>query len=479
MVASLAAAGTPCHRAAGLLQWGSMKRWQVEFDGASAGHVYADTLDAARRAAQAAYTRVHADRESPRGLVRIVGDPTEVESEVVEAGRVVSEVYEGLRLLPGMEMPAEKLRNVVLLLETAAARAGARAQVAAKKGAGGDTELREALAAVLEARTLPTELKAALEGQVEWVGLNTGEAQRHEVELKLFQTLWEAGLIDPRFVTPAPCALYRASAYLARRLTAARVLRLERFDGARNVDDLRAALKSLGLGKEAVVMTWAFVPPTSGPDPIEVLRPLTFVGDTTLQPALVMRGVPCPDADVVALDRTLFDVFTRLRAWTEGPGRLAEPHLKDVQQQLLPRTDKRVSEVRQQMVKATQEKTVVLPPDTARRDLVKFVIDQVYRIEDALAFLPDRGLRDAFAELVFKDVVFRGAGAYLSKHFGINIDTDIVEGADTQELAGRYKAEPGGPKPRAKTTRIHSVVVPCYTQDGAAIRPASVRAGDF
>lgn len=457
-----------------------MKRWQVEFDGASAGHVYADTLEAARRAAQAAYARVHADRDAPRGLVRVVGEPAEVESEVVEAGRVVSEVYEGLRLLPGMEMPAEKLRNAVLLLETAAARAGARTQVgAAKKGAGGDTELREALAAVLDARALPTDLKAALEGQLEWVGVNTGEAQRLDIELKLFQALREAGLIDLRFQSPAPCALYRASAYLARRLTAGGALRLERFEGARHVDDLRAALKSLGLGKDAVVLTWAFVPPVSGPDPVEVLRPLALSGDQVLQPALVMRGVPCADEEVVALDRTLFDVFTRLRAWSEGPGRLAEPHLKDVQQQLLPRTDKRVSEARQQMVKATQEKGVVLPPDTARRDLVKFVIDQVYRIEDALAFLPDRSLRDAFSELVFKDVVFRGAGAYLSKHFGINIDTDIVEGADTQELAGRYKAEPGGPKPRAKTTRIHSVVVPCYTQDGTAIRPASVRAGDY
>jgi hypothetical protein len=75
--------------------------------------------------------------------------------------------------------------------------------------------------------------------------------------------------------------------------------------------------------------------------------------------------------------------------------------------------------------------------------------------------------------------VFRGVGAYLSKHHGIAIDTDVVEGADTQELAGRYKTESGGPKPRAKTTRIHSVVLPCYTQGGAAIRPAAVRTGDY
>ena len=47
-----------------------------------------------------------------------------------------------------------------------------------------------------------------------------------------------------------------------------------------------------------------------------------------------------------------------------------------------------------------------------------------------LADLPDRSLRDAFGEIVFKDVVFRGAGSYLSMRFGIHIDTAVVEGAD-------------------------------------------------
>ncbi len=452
-----------------------MKRWRVEFDGASGGAVYADTLEAARRAAQAAYARVYPDRDASRGLARVVGEGVELESEVVEAKQVVGEVYEGLRLLPGMEMPAEKLRSVVLLLELAAARAGARVQ--APRTSEGDTELRGALAPVLEARTVPSALQAQLQGLLEWIGVNTAEDDRRKVELQLFRALWEAGLVDARFADPAPCKLYRASAFLARRLERAGALRVERLGGTTDKGALRAALQPHG--KEAVVTTWGFVPEREGPDRVEVLWPLALLGDRVLQPALVMRGVPCADEEVVALDRALFDAWLRLRAWTEGPGRLAEPHLKDVQQQLLARTDKRLSEARQQMAKAAQDGGAVLPTDTARRDLIKFLVDQVHRIEDALAFLPDRSLRDAFSDLVFKDIVFRGAGAYLSKSFGIHIDTDVVEGADTGALAGRFKAEPGGPKPRSRTTRIHTVVVPCYTQDGVAIRPASVRAGEY
>ncbi len=452
-----------------------MKRWQVEFDGASAGFVYADTVEAARRAAQAAYARVHADREGSRGLARVVGEGVDLESEVLEARQVVSEVYEGLRLLPGMEMPAEKLRSAVLLLEMAAARAGARVQ--GPRTSEGDTELREALGPVLEARTVPSQVQAQLQGLLEWIGVNTSDADRRKVELQLFRALWEAGLVDARFADPPACKLHRASAFLARRLGRGGGLRVESFEDVRDLEALRAAVQPYG--KEAVAKTWAFVPEAEGAERVEVLRPLVLLGDRVLQPALVMRGVPSADEDVVALDRALFDAWLRLRAWTEGLGRLAEPHLKDVQQQLLSRTDKRLSETRQQMGKAAQEGGSVLPTDTARRDLIKFLVDQVHRIEDALAFLPDRGLRDAFSELVFKDVVFRGAGAYLSKAFGIHIDTDVVEGADTSALAGRFKAEPGGPKPRSRTTRIHTVVVPCYTQEGVAIRPASVRAGDY
>ena len=59
------------------------------------------------------------------------------------------------------------------------------------------------------------------------------------------------------------------------------------------------------------------------------------------------------------------------------------------------------------------------------------------------------------------------------------IDTAVVEGADTEGLVGRFKKEPGKPRPKQETNRIHSVVVPCYTQDGVAIRPAQVRVGVY
>ncbi len=455
-----------------------MRRWQIKFDGASAGHVYADTLEAARRAAAAAYARVHAEREDAPGRVNVDPDGVWVESEIGEAKQLVSEVYEGLRLLPGMEMPAEKLRSAVLLLETAALRPGSGADVsaAAATGGGGDTELREALEPLLASRAISTPVKARLRGLVEWVGLNTPEAERRKVELQLFGALWEGGLIDPRFAEPPGCELHRASAFLTRRLTAAGALRVERFAEVTDPERLRAALAPFG--KDAVSTQWAFAP-QGEPAPLEPLRPLVLLGERVLQPALFRRAVPTPDDEVVAFDRTLFDLLARLQHWTDGLGRQAEPHLKEKQLQLLARTEKRARDVRQQMAKAAKEGGEVLPPETARRDLIKFLIDQMHRIADALVFLPDRSLRDAFGELVFKDVVYRGAGAYLSKRFGIDLDTEVVEGAESQPLTGRYKNETDGPRPKRPTTRIHSVVVPCYTRDGAAIRPASVRVGDY
>jgi hypothetical protein len=61
----------------------------------------------------------------------------------------------------------------------------------------------------------------------------------------------------------------------------------------------------------------------------------------------------------------------------------------------------------------------------------------------------------------------------------ISIDTEVVPGADSVGLGGRIKLEAGGARPRARSNRIHSVVLPCYTQDGAVIRPAAVRVGEF
>lgn len=454
-----------------------MKRWAIEFDGSPAGHIYAETLEAARRAAQAAYRRVHPERDG--GIVR-VGEGSEVESPVAEARALVGQVYEGLRLLPGMEMPAEKIRSALLLLEAVAARHGLRPQAAAtsdvQSGGGSDTELGEAMAPLLASRSLPDVVRERLRGLVEWVGVNTPEPELRKVELEGFRALWEAGLLDPRLGEAPLTRLHRASAHLVGRLTEAGALRLERFQEARSVEQFRAALRACP--KDGFTMLWAFVPPSEA-DEVTVLRPLAFVHDRMLQPALLVRGVGCAEEEAVAFDRALFDALVRLRAWADGLGRVADALLEEKERQLLVRGEKRIEDVRQRMAQAAKEDQPVLPTEATRRDTVKFVIDQVHRIADALAFLPDRGLWEAFGELVFKDVVFRGAGAYLSKHHAIDIDTELVEGADSQGLAGRFKTETAGPRPKGRSTRIHSVVLPCYTQDGAVIRPATVRVGEY
>lgn len=456
-----------------------MKRWPVKFDGSEAGFVYAETRDAARRAARAGYKRIHPDRD-PTGRVRVGAEGEDVASEAGEARKLVSEVYEGLRLLPGMEAPAEKLRNAVVLLETAVARDGVDAIVGPRTGrggGGGDTELGEALEPVVAAEVVPGPVKAQLRGLLEWVGVNTADSERRKVEGRLFQTLWEARLVDPAFAEEPACPLYAASAFLVRRLRRAGAIAVERFEGARDVDRFRTALQPYGT--DAAELAWAFVPAADGPEPVELRRPLVQVGGRLLQRARLVRGVGHDDEQVVALDGALFDALDRLRSWSAGLGVLADPLLSEKQRQLLERTEARIEKTRRRMAEAAREGADPLPPETARRDLVKFLVDQVHRIEDALAMLPDRSLRDAFGELVFKDVVFRGAGAYLSQRFGIHVDTEVVEGADTQALVGRFRKEPGGPRPKEKSTRIHSVVVPCYTQDGVAVRPAAVRIGIY
>ena len=101
------------------------------------------------------------------------------------------------------------------------------------------------------------------------------------------------------------------------------------------------------------------------------------------------------------------------------------------------------------------------------------------RAEDALAIIEDQSYRGAFGELVFKDVIFRTQGPYLSKHYRTSIDTAVVAGADTQALVGKFKKESTGPKPMRESKKIWSVVIPCYTQDGVTIRPATVRVGAY
>lgn len=453
-----------------------MQRWPVTWEGSPAGNVYADSADEARRAARAAFKRVRPDQD-PRGVVR-VGKPSPVDSEPSEARQLVSEVYEGLRLLPGMEVPAEKLRSALVLLETAVARdpATARLSGVARVG-GGDTELAEALQPIFDAQVVAPPVQARLQGLLEWVGLNTSAADRHKIDLQVFQTLWEAGLVDLHQHDPPTCALHKASAYLVARLRKAEILKIERFKGLTTLEEFRPALKEFG-GSQAGQALWAFVPARAA-DRVEVRRPLVTFNGQVLQPALLMRGVGVEEEEVAAFDAVLFETLELLRTWSEGLGRVADPHFEEKQRQLEARTKARIEGMREQMATAKKEGRPVDPANTARRDLIKFLIDQVHRLRDALALLPDSSLSHAFDELVFKDVVFRSAGPYLSRHYGINIDTEVVAGADSQELVGRFKKEPGGKKPRAKTTRIFSVVVPCYTQEGVAVRPASVRLGTY
>ena len=399
--------------------------------------------------------------------------PTGIDSEPGEARQIVSEVYEGLRLLPGMEVPAEKLRSALVLLETAVARDPATARLGgvARVG-GGDTELAEALQPIFDAKVVAPPVQARLQGLLEWVGLNTSAADRHKIDVQVFQTLWEAGLVDLHQHDPPACALHKASAYLVTRLRKAQLLKIERFDGLKTLKEFRAALSEFG-GSKAGQALWAFAPARAA-DRVEVRRPLVTFKGQVLQPALLMRGVAIEEEEVAAFDAVLFETVELLRTWSEGLGRVADPHFEEKQRQ---RTKARIEGMREQRATAKKEGRPVDPAPTARRDLIKFLIDQIHRLRDALALLPDSSLSQAFEELVFKDVVFRSAGPYLSRHYGINIE--VVAGADSQELVGRFKKEPGGKKPRAKTTRIFSVVVPCYMQEGVAVRPASVRLGTY
>ncbi|RMG18860.1 MAG: hypothetical protein D6731_00995, partial [Planctomycetota bacterium] len=155
------------------------------------------------------------------------------------------------------------------------------------------------------------------------------------------------------------------------------------------------------------------------------------------------------------------------------------PLLGKTEKTIIPRTIKRITDVRQKMFRAQKKDQKILPPDTQRRDLIRFIIDQVHRAEDSLALIEDQTYRGAFGELVFKDVVFRSNGPYLSKHYRIAIDTDVVAGADTQALVGRFKKETSGIKPKRVNKKVWSVVIPCYSQDGVTIRPATVRVGDY
>jgi hypothetical protein len=198
-----------------------------------------------------------------------------------------------------------------------------------------------------------------------------------------------------------------------------------------------------------------------------------------LQKAFLLKGVATSDNDVLELDQVLTDTLDRLRGWEEGLGAVVVAQLDEPRRAIIPRTIQRIDDVRKKMFDANEKGGQVLPVDTALRDLLKFILDQVHRAEDMLAVLEDRSYRGAFGDLVFKDVVFRSAGPYLSKKYNIAIDTNVVAGADTQALVGKFKKDQAGPKPVRETNKVFSVVVPCFLQDGVTIRPATVRVGEY
>ncbi|HZV01503.1 MAG TPA: hypothetical protein VFF73_32625, partial [Planctomycetota bacterium] len=291
------------------------------------------------------------------------------------------------------------------------------------------------------------------------------------VEVDAFKTLHGAHLIDPQYATDTSSDVQKTGAYLVGVLVKAGVLKVERFDGVRQVKDLQAPEGGLVIKEELC---------TPGmPEVLAVERPLVALQGKMLQPALVRKGLASSEEDAVQLDRVLNEAAMKLASYAEGPGAIVDASLDDKGQSLMPRTIKRIDEVRQKMIDMTKGGKKAMPTKTSLRDLLMFIIDQVHRYDDALSQIADRTYRGAFADRVFRDVVFRSAGPYLSQSQGISIDTAVVAGADISVLTGRFKKETGGPKPKRVNNIIFSVVTPAFSQGGTCIRPATVRVGEF
>lgn len=333
--------------------------------------------------------------------------------------------------------------------------------------------LTEALGPILSSDHVTGPTKAELRGHLARIALVPIGPGQVDVELRAFKTLLAARLIDPAYPDSPDNALHKAGAYLAKRLEAEKKLQVERFEGKKTVEE---ALKDAPPDSAEVEDVFA---PVGSPELAQVRRPLVILEGTVLQKAFLMRGVPTSDVDVLVLDQVLTDSNDRFRGWVEGLGAVCDNLIDAKNKPTVPRTIQRIDEVRKKMFEQHKKKMPVLPPDTALRDLVRFIIDQVHRAEDVLAVLDDRSYRGAFGDLVFRDIVYRSAGPYLSKKFGIDIDTSVVAGADTQALTGKFKKENTGPKPKRDTGKIWSVIVPCYLQNGVAIRPATVRTGEY
>src|SRR5262249_10295354 len=161
---------------------------------------------------------------------------------------------------------------------------------------------------------------------------------------------------------------------------------------------------------------------------------------------------PFTDPEAVAFDHMLDEIYTRLAKWSKGRGAVAAS-LDARESAIFGRTAARIVEARMKLREEAENDATKspMPTKTSIRDLLTFVVDQVHRYDDALALLDDRSHRAAFADTVATDVVYRICAPYLSQTFGISLDTSVVAGADVTLLAGRFRKESGGPKPKRPT----------------------------
>jgi hypothetical protein len=350
-----------------------------------------------------------------------------------------------------------------------------RARFALKSMPKAFEELVKALGPVLKSAQVPGSVKGQLHGHLSRLALLPpgGDGER-AAQLAAFRTLLDARLLDPSYESSPGNTLHNAGAYLANKLVDAGLLKIERFGGKKTIKE---ALEGYAADESAEVEQVFCI--VGAAELVEVRRPLVILEGTVIQKGALMQGVPSGDNDVLEFDRVLVDTLDRLRAWEDGSGVLVEDLLNDKARQTVPRTIKRISDVRRKMFEAAVKSKPILPPDTARRDLIRFVIDQVHRADDALAILDDKSFREAFGDAVFKEIVFRSSGPYLSNKYGISIDTAVVAGADVQALVGKFRKEDSGPKPKRENNKVYSVVVPCYSQEGVTIRPATIRVGVY
>lgn len=331
-----------------------------------------------------------------------------------------------------------------------------------------------AMRSVVSNKHVPAELQLDLMSYVEDIE-DVSEGGRPRLFMALFRLLHRWSLLDPLLAKNSSVSFYKAGTWLAEQLQKSGHVTVERLKDIKTVAEAKERC-----GEENVEVADILVAP-GGWEVARVQRPFIKVEENVYQKALVLRGVPTDDAVAVGFDEVLFPAEDGLRRWEAGLHVKVRGMLKEKQRQALERALVRIPEARATMLQAAKDKKPVAPPDTARRDLTKLAIDMVHRVQDTIATLPQHRVayKGAFAEMIFQDVVFRGLVPYLSREFGIDLDTAVVEGADSQALSGRFTKENDGLKPTHPSSNIFSVVIPGYLQGGVTIRPAAVRLGVF